>query len=70
MDFVRKLGKGEGAVEGDEVKGKTTDAKWVGEYLGNEGKEEEEEAGYWGQLEKEWQELSKYVAELLPVYNL
>ncbi|CAI8002887.1 Peroxisomal targeting signal 1 receptor [Geodia barretti] len=59
MDFVRKLGKGEGAVEGDEVKGKTTDAKWVGEYLGTEGEEEEEEAGYWGQLEKEWQELSK-----------
>ena len=61
MDFVRKLGKGESAVEGDKVKGETTDAKWVGEYLGTE---EEEEAGYWGQLEKEWQELSKYVSEL------
>ena len=56
MDFVRKLGKGENAVDGGEVKGQTMDAKWAGEYV---EKEEEEEMGYWGQLEKEWQELSK-----------
>ena len=52
MDFVRKLGKG---VDGGEVKGQTMDSKWAGEYV----EEKEEEMGYWGQLEKEWQELSK-----------
>ena len=55
MDFVRKLGQGEKPLDGDKVKGQTADGKWAEEYVGKE----KEEAGYWGQLEKEWEELSK-----------
>ena len=58
MDFVRKLGKGERTVDGAEVKGQSADVKWAGEYSA-EG--EVDDVGYWGQLEKEWEELSKYV---------
>ena len=55
MDYVRKLGKGD--LAGGEVKGQSTDASWAEEFSGT--KEEVEDMGYWGQLEKEWQELAK-----------
>lgn len=59
MDFVRKLGKGEATVEASgEVKGQgTADVKWTDEFVSDkEG--EEGEMGYWGRLEKEWQEMA------------
>ena len=55
MDYVRKLGKGD--LAGGEVKGQSADASWAEEFSGT--KEEVEDMGYWGQLEKEWQELAK-----------
>ena len=57
MDYVRKLGKGESAVNGVEVKGQSADASWAEEFSGT--KNETEDMGYWGQLEKEWEELAK-----------
>ena len=59
MDFVRKLGKGETAVGGAEAKGQSSDSVWVSEFTGKEEEVEVEEMGYWGQLEKEWQDLAK-----------
>ena len=57
MDYVRKLGKGESAVNGVEVKGQSADASWAEEFSGTN--KETEDMGYWGQLEKEWEELAK-----------
>ena len=57
MDFVRKLGKGEATVRGGEVKGQPVDDAWVEEFGGKE--EDTDNMGYWGQLEKEWQDLAK-----------
>ena len=53
MEYVRKLGKAEGG--GAEVKGQAEDVKWAGQYV----RGEEGDVGYWGQLEREWEELSK-----------
>ena len=57
MDYVRKLGKGESVVKGVEVKGQPADVSWAEEFSGT--KNEMEGLGYWGQLEKEWEELAK-----------
>lgn len=56
MDFVRKLGKGETTIDGSEVKDQSVDT-WAEEFAGKEA--DTDEMGYWGQLEKEWQELAK-----------
>ena len=61
MEYVRKLGKGETAEKGDEVKGQSTDGAWAEEFAGGKGRDDEEmeDVGFWGQLEKEWQDLAK-----------
>ena len=58
MEFVRKLGKGETAEKGGEVKGQSTDSAWAEEFAGRDDGEIED-MGFWGQLEKEWQDLAK-----------
>ena len=72
MDFVRKLGSGEEVLKNEEDKGRSVNSDWASEFAGErvrrEGVEREgvksegeevKDGGFWGQLEKEWEDLAK-----------